>query len=253
MIHGFPSATPTDTSTSRPTRTPTPSPTGPPTATARGTPTPPETPIPSPIPTATATPTTDPLLRDPSVYWIQCRVAVCDVLYPEIGCTSTGPIGSVSRLYSTCVAPTWSMACAPGSESFLVCANGQDGNFTCDVSFPDDALKTLDCSGPVWQGSCTLGFLYDTNQAPISCSRTDSNGTEVLDCVWTPVSQECNWKGVMSFSCVSQFVSNTTEWGCSPAQGLTSGEPQDAPGAQGIARYSFGGELNDESPPISTR
>jgi hypothetical protein len=176
------------------------------TATSTATPSVTRTPTVTLTPTATPTATPEPLLRSPSAYWIECRLAVCNVLYPQIECTSTGPLGSIARFYSVCTAPTWSMACAPGAESFLVCVNGQDGQFTCNLSFPDNALTTLDCNGSVWQGSCTVGLLSETQQAPISCSRTDSGGTELLDCVWTVVSEDCNWQKAMSFSCVSQFA-----------------------------------------------
>ena len=209
------SPTATATATSVPTATNTSTWTPTPTATNTATPT--ATYTPTPTSTYTPTPTPNPVLRNPSAYWIECRAVCWPPLHPDVSCTEVPPNLIGARI--SCTAPTagWEMSCDQGWSGWAIadCLHSQDGIIECE-----SVGVSGSCFADDWFGKCGP----NPTSLDLHCWRTDDSGTETLDCTLTVTSDDpfvidydCTWQGVMDFAC--EFRRSEGLFNCSPEEG----------------------------------
>lgn len=153
----------------------------------------------TPTPTATSTP--DPLARDPSLYWFDCRSACRLVISADVVCQQTPPGLARSNVHCVSRAGGWQMDCSttyvngwPHAE----CLHSQDGPLTCQAAI---GLMSGSCEGPVWFGACS-----STVSSAFHCWRTDALGTETIDCSISAGSVE----GSLKYSCTPSLGASLT-------------------------------------------
>lgn len=204
-------ASPSATATATTAQVPTPTNTATATATTVPTATPTWTPTVASTATHTATPTLDPLQRNPSAYWIDCRAICRLVLHPEVSCEQNPPAHGISTVTCAAQQAGWEMTC--NTSGFFIprldCLHSQDGPFSCEASSDHTSGS---CEGDIWFGVCTADQVGEGES--VHCWRTDSEGTLTVDCSATYSSvpgsgnparnYDCSWQGAASFSCEGQ-------------------------------------------------